>query len=320
MADPNNYMIASPQAAFERSYLFGQQIAAQQQAQREAQLKQQQALQAQQAMRMVYDNPTPENISRFYMAYPAYKEQFEAARKPLDEAAAADDLDFTARTLSLLSNGKNDDAISLMDQRATSFGNTRGMEKQAEAAKAIVQTAKTDPKAARQLFALKLAAANPKLYETVFGGAGMTSFQKDLAAAGIDPEGPEGKAKAAEYVALKTDPIVEMDTPDGGRFVGRQSDYYTRYGGGQQGATATPKPLPRIGEVRNGYVFTGGDPANKDNWAKADKMQNTPAPQVGDNGMPTELTRAQYDAVVQAKGKAQTDAWMQRNNIKVIGG
>jgi len=244
MAGPDSYILENPQIAFQRAYMFGQQIAAQQQAQQQAQLKQQQALQAQQAMRMVYDNPTPENISRFYMAYPAYKEQFEAARKPLDEAAAADDLDFTARTLSLLSNGKNDDAISLMEQRASSFGNTRGMEKQAEAAKAIVQTAKTDPKAARQLFALKLAAANPKLYETVFGGAGMTSFQKDLAAAGIDPESPEGKAKAAEYVALKTDPIVEMDTPDGGRFVGRQSDYYARYGGGGQAPASQPMQQP----------------------------------------------------------------------------
>lgn len=44
---------------------------------------------------------------------------------------------------------------------------------------------------------------------------------------------------------------------------------------------------------------------------------NTPAPQLGANGLPATLTRDQYEATVQAMGRAETDAWMRRNNVKV---
>lgn len=44
-------------------------------------------------------------------------------------------------------------------------------------------------------------------------------------------------------------------------------------------------------------------------------IQNTPAPRTGSNGMPAQLSRKQYEATVQAMGKAETDAWMRRHNI-----
>lgn len=47
-------------------------------------------------------------------------------------------------------------------------------------------------------------------------------------------------------------------------------------------------------------------------------VENTPAPQLGPNGMPTMLTRDQYQAVEQRMGKAETQAWAQRNGIKVV--
>jgi hypothetical protein len=47
-------------------------------------------------------------------------------------------------------------------------------------------------------------------------------------------------------------------------------------------------------------------------------IQNTPAPPLGANGLPTALSRAQYQATVNAMGKAQTDDWMRRNNIQVV--
>jgi hypothetical protein len=46
-------------------------------------------------------------------------------------------------------------------------------------------------------------------------------------------------------------------------------------------------------------------------------MQNTPAPQLGASGMPTTVTRAQYQTIVAAKGQQATDAWAARNNIQV---
>ena len=270
--EPYNYNIESPQNAFQSAYAFGQNIAAQQAAQRQAQMQAQQQAQAKQAMQMVYDNPTPENVSKFYMAYPAYKEQFETARKPLTDAARADDLDFSSRALVLLSNGKTDNVNQMLQDRITALKNTPGREQEAAATEAVAKTIMADPQLGKQLFSMKLAAADPELYKTVFAQADMTGFQKDLLAAGIDPNSEQGKAKAAEYVGLKVDPIVQMPTPSGGQFVGKQSEYYRLFG--QNAPAPQAKDLPKVGEVRNGYRFNGGDPANKSNWSKGGASSN----------------------------------------------
>lgn len=46
-------------------------------------------------------------------------------------------------------------------------------------------------------------------------------------------------------------------------------------------------------------------------------VENTPAPELGSNGLPASLTPDQYRAVVNSMGKAETDAWLARNNIRV---
>jgi hypothetical protein len=46
-------------------------------------------------------------------------------------------------------------------------------------------------------------------------------------------------------------------------------------------------------------------------------MASTPSPVPGENGLPTALTREQYQAIVAAKGQAATDEWARRNNITV---
>jgi hypothetical protein len=77
------------------------------------------------------------------------------------------------------------------------------------------------------------------------------------------------------------------------------------------------KQPPRIGEVRNGFAFTGGDPGVQSNWVKAKPLQDTKAPELGAGGIPSVLTRAQYDAIVEVKGKGETDAWMLRNGVRL---
>jgi len=249
------------------NFMQGLQFAQQQQAAQEQQRQAQWAAQqAKQAMQTVYDNPTPENISRFYMQYPEYKKQFEESRAPLNDAAKAEDLGVSTRALVLLGNGKIDEVASMLGGRVGALKNTPGKETEAKALEAVIQIIKTDPQAGKQLLGMKIAAADPDLYKTVFGQSDMTGFQKDLMAAGIDPNSEEGRAKASEYVSLKTDPIVQMETPSHGEFIGRQSEYYRRYGG--DAPAPTPKAVPKPGEVRNGYQFNGGDPANKANWSK----------------------------------------------------
>ena len=178
MAGPFDYTVQSPQAAFQSAYAFGQNIAAQKAAQQQAQLKAQQQAQAKQAMQMVYDNPTPENVSKFYMAYPEYKEQFEVARKPLTDAAKADDLDFSSRALVLLSNGKTDSVDQMLQDRIVALKNTPGREQEAAATEAVAKTIKADPQLGKQLFSMKLAAADPELYKNVFAQAELTPDEK----------------------------------------------------------------------------------------------------------------------------------------------
>jgi hypothetical protein len=220
MAQPFNYMIPSPQDAFQSSFAFGQQIAAQQKAQQQAQQKAIEAQQARAAMQMVYDNPTPENISKFYMAYPAYKEQFEAARQPLTDAAKADDLDFTSRALSLLTNGATDQANALMQSRIAALKQTPGREAEAARTEAVAQMIAKEPQAGKALLNMKMAAIDSKLYETIFGKtADKTAFQQDFEYI----KKTFGPSAAAEYAQYGRSGTVSIPLGNGQTYVGPPS-------------------------------------------------------------------------------------------------
>jgi hypothetical protein len=220
MAQPFNYMIPSPQDAFQSSFAFGQQIAAQQKAQQQAQQKAIEAQQARAAMQMVYDNPTPENISKFYMAYPAYKEQFEAARQPLTDAAKADDLDFTSRALSLLTNGATDQANALMQSRIAALKETPGREAEAARTEAVAQMIAKEPQAGKALLNMKMAAIDSKLYETIFGKtADKTAFQQDFEYI----KKTFGPSAAAEYAQYGRSGTVSIPLGNGQTYVGPPS-------------------------------------------------------------------------------------------------
>jgi len=75
-----------------------------------------------------------------------------------------------------------------------------------------------------------LAAADGERFKNVNQQIEATSFQKNLAAANIDPSSPEGLAMARMYVTNQADPLVEMETPTGEKFVGPRSEYFKKYG------------------------------------------------------------------------------------------
>lgn len=282
MAQPFDYTIASPQAAFEASYAFGQRIAAQRAAQQQAQQQQMEAQQARQAMQMVYDNPTPENISKFYMAYPAYKEQFDAARQPLTDAAKADDLDFSSRTLALLTNGATEEANALMQARVTALKNTPGREEEAARTEAVAQMIAKEPQAGKAMLAMKMAAIDPKLYETMFG-----KVEKPY------------EVVPGVGVVLKRD--IERAIAAGEASVPV---------GIPQGAIDDLKRNPgTAGQFDE--VFGPGSAA------RVLGLGRTAAPALDASGKPSVLTRAQYQAIVDVKGKAKTDAYIRANNITV---
>lgn len=264
---------------------------------------------------------SPERTAQLLLSYPEIKDQLTSAQSVLSDAAKRDRLDFASRALMLSRAGQKDQVKAMAQQRIDALRNS-GKTKEAAEAKAMLKAWEIDPRVGEGALALDVAAADPKLYETLFGKTEMTSFQKDLMAAGIDPNSPEGQTKAAEYVALKTDPIVQMPTPTGGQFIGRQSEYYRMFGGGESNAPA-PNKLPSPLTKQQYDALPPGteyfDP--RDNKVKrkggSNPLAGVPAPQLDASGKPTSLTQAQYQAVVQVKGKAKTDAWLQANNITV---
>lgn len=305
----------------------GQFLAGMQAAQKARLEQQQQAEKLARAQRMQQDvaawqsDMSPERTASLLMKYPEIKDQITSSQAILNDAAKRDRLDFASRALMLSRAGQTDAVKAMAQQRVDAYRNA-GKEREAKEAEAMLKAWELDPRVGEGALALDIATADPKLYETMFGKSEMTSFQKDLQAAGIDPNSPEGKAKASEYVALKTDPIVQMPTPTGGQFIGRQSEYYRMFGGGESNAPA-PNKLPSPLTKQQYDALPPGteyfDP--RDNKVKrkggSNPLAGVPAPQLDASGKPTSLTQAQYQAVVQAKGKAKTDAWLQANNITV---
>ena len=161
-----------------------------------------------------------------------------------------------------------DAAIAKLEEKAQAFENSR----QPDIAKQLrdaAQGIKINPAAARNTLGTMLAFSDADKFKKIndaIGQSELTSFQKDLAAGGVDPNSEEGRRKARQYADLKVDPIVEMETPSGGKFVGRESVYFSLYGSDAE--KPQPKALPKVGDVRGGYEFTGGDPSDQSNWVK----------------------------------------------------
>lgn len=262
MAQPINYSIPtqSPLEAFTQGFQVTDAI-------RQRQVQQQQARAKQQALASIMQDRSPENLSRIALQFPELADQITKSQSILNDAQKASDITWKTQALSAIRNGRMDLAKQMVSERAVALRNS-GKEQEAKATEDVLKAVGDNPEIADSILSMQLSVLAPEAYKNTFGQkADITSFQKDLIAAGIDPASPEGRAKAGEYVSLKTDPIVEIETPSGGKFVGRQSEYYRRYGGGA--AAPTPKAMPRPGEKRGGYEFLGGDPANKNNWRKA---------------------------------------------------
>jgi hypothetical protein len=256
----------------------GQFLAGLQAGQQQRLQQQQQAEKLARAQRMKADiaawqgDMSPERTAGLLMNYPEIKDQIVSSQAILSEAAKRDRLDFSSRALMLSKAGQKDRVVEMAKQRIEAY-RTSGKTKEAAEAEAMLKAYQIDPRVGEGALALDVATLDPKLYENLFGKSEMTAFQKDLVAANVDPSSPEGRSKAAQFVQLKIDPIVEMQTPDQGKFIGPQSEYYRRYGTGAPAPQR--KALPQIGEVRKGLRFNGGNPGEPSNWSKEGAGSNT---------------------------------------------
>ena len=259
MAQEYDYTLPNPMVAFEQSYNFGNAIAA-----RDAEKVKNQR--AQEALQSIIEDRSPENIASKLLLFPALKEQITASESVLNDAEKTSANQFRSAVLGLYKAGNPTAARARLAAQAEGYKNTVGKEKQAAAAQALLKTYDTEPEYLMTTMAVQLAQSDDKLYKTLFDAGELTAFQKNQKAAGVDPKSPQGMEQSRQYLELQVDPIVEIEAPGGGKFVGPRSEYFRRYGPSAQQPTV--KALPAIGEVRGGFKFNGGNPADKNNWSK----------------------------------------------------
>jgi hypothetical protein len=223
MAQPYDYTLPNPMIAFEQAYKFGNSIAA-------SKAEDLNNEKAKIALQSVATDRSPENIARVFRDFPALREQITASESVLNEAQKAADNEFRSQVIGLTKSGNIDLARARLQSQADGYANTVGKEKEAKAANAMLQVFDKDPDAVSMTLGIQLAGSNKDLYEALFKGSELTSFQKSLVAADINPKSPRGIALAEAFAVNQADPLVEIATPSGGKFVGPRSEYFKRYG------------------------------------------------------------------------------------------
>ena len=244
-----------------------QQAFQQAQEKRKVASRQQQYLQAVQGL--VKDR-SPEAMARFALMFPEQGKAVQEVFGNLSAEQKKSRFQQSSQVLTMLEAGDTEGAKAYANQVLTAAKNTPGQAEYAKGLEYGLGLLDKNPEAAKAALANNAYHLDPDGYKALMATdkAELTGFQKDLIAAGVDPTSEEGRGKAKEYVSLKVDPIVQMPTPSGGQFIGRQSEYYRMFGGGAPAPQV--KAIPTVGEVKNGYRFNGGDPGKPANWPKVE--------------------------------------------------
>ena len=214
MAEPYNYNIASPTAAFQNAFAFGDAIAARD-AERQAALKKQaeqlaEKQKVQTALESIAKDRTPENLARNLLLVPSIKEQVLASESILSEAEKTANNQFRAEVIGLAKGGNIDAAKARLKVQAEGYANTPGKEKEAAAAQALLKTFDINPDSVILPMTIQLAQSDEKLYKTITEGpTGLdTPFLKELVAEGLKPGTPE--FKAALQAKREGDPYIAV--------------------------------------------------------------------------------------------------------------
>jgi len=245
MAEPYNYTIASPMDAFQKSYAFGTAISEREAAQAKAAEASARAKKAQGALDSIAKDRTPENIARNLLLFPELQEQVKASEAILGEAERNSANRLRAEVISLFKAGSEDAARARLETQMQAYKNTPGKEREAAAAEALLKSFDVNPEAVILPMTIQLAQSDEKLYKNLFENAELTAFQKNLLAAGIDPKSDRGVALSEQFAVNQADPLVEIETPNGGKFVGPRSEYFRRFGGNAPAPKTIPSPTSK---------------------------------------------------------------------------
>ncbi len=216
---------------------------------RALEMQQQQAQRLQVVLGQLGPNATPADYQGLISQFPDLVKPLTERYQGFDDARKNALFGAGEKAFMLLRPGADgtidaEAAAAALDTSAAAFDNSNAP----DIAKQLRDAAKgvrMNPGAAKQSLGMMLAFSDPERFKKVgdaIGAGDLTGFQKDLAAAGIDPTSDEGKTLARDFVRNKVDPIVTMETPNGRQFIGPQSVYMERFGAG----AGTPQRLPTV--------------------------------------------------------------------------
>jgi hypothetical protein len=291
MAQPFDYNIASPNAAFQNAFAFGTAIADRQAAQVKAAEEKARAEKAEEALQSVATDRSPENIARVFRDFPALREQITASEAVLNEAEIKSANQLRAEVITLFKSNPASARARLVEQ-ANAYANTVGKEKEAAAAQALLKSFDINPDAVIVPMTMQLAQSDDKLYKTLFDAGDPTGLQKDYNFI----RRTFGDSAAAEFAQFGRSGMVSIPLGDGTTYVGPPSmapgasvwKQQPSMEGGQQPTPVTPQGVAGI---------LGG--------ATRSKM----------------ITQAEANVVRQSLGRNGQSAfqkWITENRIKII--
>lgn len=272
-----------PGQAFAQAFQQAQQQRVLQQQQMQAQSRQEQYQQFVQRLRT---DRSPETMSEFMLAFPEQADAITKAFEPLDQAKKQSQIGFYGQALSALDRGDVETAKQVVQSRLEAARNTIGSEQEAKELEYGLSLLDSNPDALRDGLASAVFTLDPDRYKTLYD------------------------KKEKPYVVV----------PGVGLFLQRDID--AAIAAGDRGGVSEPNVRPKVPQAaiddlrKNPGTATQFDEVFGPGAAAAALgMSGTPAPADG----ATSLTPAQYQATVQALGKAKTDDWMRRNNMTVSG-
>ncbi len=249
--EPFNYILKTPNPndVFQKAFEAGAAMRKQEDAVQQQQMQRDQAQRMATALSQLGPNATPADYQGLISQFPDLVKPLTERYQSFDDARKNALFGAGEKAFMLLRPGADgtidaEAAAAALDTSAAAFDNSNAP----DIAKQLRDAAKgvrMNPGAAKQSLGMMLAFSDPERFKKVgdaIGAGDLTGFQKDLAAAGIDPTSDEGKTLARDFVRNKVDPIVTMTTPSGTQFIGPMSEYQRRYG-----QTAAPaERLPTI--------------------------------------------------------------------------
>ena len=218
MAQGYDFTLPNPMVAFEQAYNFSNSIAAREAAQVKAAEERMRAQKAQEAVQSVATDRSPENIARVFRDFPALKDQITASESVLNEAQKSADNLLRAEVIGLTRVGNLDAAKARLQKQANAYAETKGKEKEAAAAKALLETWDVNPESVILPMTLQLYQSDKDLYNKFYGG---DEYLSPVGKQYQDRVRIQGKEAADAWLKLEGEKLFAV--PEGGELVAGSS-------------------------------------------------------------------------------------------------